>query len=108
MVTQQNKVPGRDCGAQRHAGLSKHVWARKPSVPAALGLVRVVLCMALWVVLHQGAAAERPLTAEDEGKVKARLLLVLALETEWPPAAFASDSAPLVVGILGKGPVADA
>ncbi|MGD1092918.1 MAG: YfiR family protein [Bryobacteraceae bacterium] len=56
--------------------------------------------IALGVLLSTGACAQ----VADEYRVKATFLFNLAKFVEWPPQAFKSPSAPIVIGVLGKHP----
>lgn len=46
-------------------------------------------------------------TEVEEPAIKAAGLFKIISFVEWPPEAFASPTAPLVVGVLGSGPIAD-
>jgi len=44
----------------------------------------------------------------SENQVKAAYLFNFAKFVEWPPSAFSSAAAPLVIGVIGKGPFSEA
>lgn len=80
----------------------------RPSLHPRLArlLTAVCLCMV-------GLAARPILRAADarqaslESEVKAAALYNIIQFSGWPTSAFADDGAPLVVAVLGRGPVAD-
>jgi len=65
--------------------------------------LRVLLFLAAGVATAASALAQREAT---ESGVKAAFLYKFANYIEWPPNAFASPSAPLVIGVLGAEDVA--
>jgi hypothetical protein len=68
-------------------------WARAVQVAAA-----VLTCTT--------APASVPAGGSREHQIKAAALHNLITFTDWPASAFADAGSPLVVGVLGKGPVA--
>jgi YfiR/HmsC-like len=67
-------------------------------VPYGLGLAALLLLVAATRVL---ASVDGPV---DEYQVKAAFLLNFARFVDWPPAAFDSASAPIIIGIVGDDP----
>jgi len=65
-----------------------------------------ILCLSLVGLLAVGGgrAQESPPT---EYQLKAAFLLNFAKFVEWPPAAFAGATSPMVLGILGENPFGD-
>lgn len=59
----------------------------------------IMLGLALLAAARPARAAATP-----ENQVKAVFLFNFAQFVEWPPMAFASDAAPLVIGVLGDNP----
>lgn len=52
-------------------------------------------------------SATPPSATSREMEVKAAALYNIIVFTEWPTTAFADANAPLVVGVLGRGPITD-
>ena len=50
-------------------------------------------------------AVTAPSTTAQESRVKAAYLVKFTQYTTWPATAFASDNAPLIIGIVGSGPL---
>ena len=69
---------------------------------------RAIRLVAL-VLTFSAAAAGRPApsSAPTELAVRAAFLLNFAAFVEWPPEAFASDTAPIVIGTYGAEPFGD-
>ena len=65
--------------------------------------LRVLLCFAAGVAAAASAFAQREAT---EAGVKAAFLYKFANYIEWPANAFASPSAPLVIGVMGSEEIA--
>jgi len=74
--------------------------------PPAVHLLRWAFCLA-WMVLglctDWGAENSVPL----EYKVKAAFLYNFTRFVEWPPARFAANDGPLIIGICGRNPFGD-
>jgi hypothetical protein len=66
------------------------------------------VCTALlgvgWFSILQAASA--PTATPGENQIKATALYNVIAFTEWPAKSFASDETPLVIGVLGEGPIA--
>jgi hypothetical protein len=72
---------------------------------------RIMLYIALLLGCHalQGAPPSRAeLSQLSENQVKAAYLFNFAKFVEWPASAFPSAAAPLVIGVIGKGPASEA
>lgn len=71
--------------------------------PFGLRLVNAVLTLAMLAAPSARLRAQ-PAVSLTPNQHKALYLYNFAKYTEWPKAAFASDDAPFVLGILGKNP----
>ena len=60
----------------------------------------VLLCFIVMASCHCARAA-------TEAQVKAAFIYNFARFVEWPPQSFASDDAPLTIGVMGGSPIAD-
>lgn len=68
-------------------------------------LTRLALaCLALFMLASAACPTNANSSASREYEVKAAFLYNFAKFTTWPPDAFATADAPLVVGVLGKDP----
>ncbi len=67
-------------------------------------IATVLACSGSGPQIH---AADAPRAPSREHELKAAALYNIILFTDWPAAAFASPKAPLIIGVLGRGPVAD-
>jgi hypothetical protein len=67
-------------------------------------IIRRRCAIALGILFSTGALAQ----IADEYRVKAAFLFNFAKFVEWPPQAFKSSSAPVVIGVLGKNPFGSA
>ena len=63
------------------------------------------LLASLLAVLPGSAPAGQATPTEDE--VKAAYVFNFARFIEWPPAKFAGNTSPLIIGLIGNGPVGD-
>lgn len=70
------------------------------------GLPWLVASLALAWFAAQLRAATPPVPVDRGNEVKAAALYNIIAFTEWPANAFAYPEAPLVIGVLGQGPVA--
>ena len=67
---------------------------------------RPILCLGLiWLLALGGGRAQE--SAPTEYQLKAAFLLNFAKFVEWPPAAFAEATSPIVLGVLGNNPFGD-
>lgn len=66
-------------------------------------IAMLVAALFLWPV----SAGRSQSAAPSEQEVKAAMLLNFARYTDWPSAAFASPTAPLVIGVTGRDPFGD-
>lgn len=73
------------------------------SAPASLLACRPSRWAACLLVALTGAA-ETPAASTSDADVKAVLLFNFTQFVDWPPAAFATVDAPLVIGVLGRDP----
>lgn len=71
---------------------------------AVNGILRLVpgVVLAAALCLRAASASDLP-----ESVIKAAGLFKVVSFVEWPPESFATPHAPLVVGVLGDGPIAD-
>jgi preprotein translocase subunit Sec61beta len=69
---------------------------------AAHGLWRPAVALLLSVAVSTGLAAQTPASADYQ--TKAAFLFNFTQFVEWPAAAFRSEQAPLVIGVLGEDP----
>ncbi len=58
-----------------------------------------------WLLMASGGSAQD--SQPSEYQLKAAFLFNFAKFVEWPPAAFAEPTAPLIIGILGENPFGD-
>lgn len=72
--------------------LRRHLWRFSPCI----GL--------LFLLAGLNQASGAALEVSKEAKLEAVLLFNLARFVDWPPEAFATTNAPLVIGILGRDP----
>ncbi len=64
--------------------------------------------LAAWFALSgRGPAVAAPATPVNEYELKAAAIYNIILFTEWPASAFDAPNAPLVIAVIGRGPVAD-
>jgi hypothetical protein len=68
------------------------------------GRALAVLLIAGWVLAGPGQATAAPMQASLEYSVKANYLVRFAAFVEWPPRAFASPQAPVVICVAGRDP----
>lgn len=59
-------------------------------------------CLLAWWAL--GPVAKAPAAALSEYQIKAVFLYNFAQFVDWPPRAFSSEQAPVVIGVLGEDP----
>ena len=83
---------------------------RDPKCPLAHSLtLAATLLLGVALAGHAAASAATPpapsITRENE--IKAAALYNIIVFTDWPPTAFADAKSPLVIGVLGRGPIAD-
>jgi hypothetical protein len=64
-----------------------------------------MVCLSLALLLPVGGIAQEPQPSESQ--LKAAFLFNFAKFVEWPPAAFAEATSPMVIGILGENPFGD-
>lgn len=62
----------------------------------------LIACLSLALLLPASAGAQE--SQPSEYQIKAAFLFNFAKFVEWPPASFADENAPLVIGILGDNP----
>jgi hypothetical protein len=74
----------------------------KPAAYARFRRTRIVLLLALLQTC--GAVSLIAQSAGREYRIKAVFLFNFAQFAHWPPAAFADDQSPLVIGVLGADP----
>ena len=70
-------------------------------------LTYLVLALA-FVALGNAPASRAEVAQLSENQVKAAYLFNFAKFVEWPASAFSGPAAPLVIGIIGKGPYSEA
>lgn len=76
--------------------------ARRRSSP----LRSLVVALALVIPGHGAAEAARPAGIPEQDLKAAAIYNIIGF-VEWPTQAFPAEDSPLVIGILGRGPVAD-
>ena len=76
-------------------------------IPDASGVMAIVaVALALGVPIAVNAAPPSPAVRVTEPEIKGAAFLNIIAFTHWPADSFATSDAPLVIGILGQGPVA--
>jgi hypothetical protein len=74
---------------------------------APISRVAWLRCLLTSAWVATAALGAQPSESPGEYEVKAAALYNIVAFTEWPAVAFASPSAPLIIGLFGDGPVAD-
>jgi hypothetical protein len=72
-----------------------------------MSFIKNIIRQSLLIVLllcNTVLPAKAPIPVPAEYEVKAAFLFNFTQFVEWPPASFASDQAPLMIGILGENP----
>ncbi|HKX27064.1 MAG TPA: YfiR family protein [Blastocatellia bacterium] len=85
---------------------SEKVWSRtgRPGRVGAGGAIRSIFWMMICCCAVQSAVFQGRDQAFREYDVKAVFLYNFTQFVGWPPTAFADDSAPIVIGVLGADP----
>ena len=86
---------------KREASLARTI---QPFMP--LRATRMLCLSLVWLLAVSSGRAQE--SAPTEYQLKAAFLLNFAKFVEWPPAAFAQPTSPIVLGILGENPFGDA
>ncbi len=91
----------------RQARMPDPRWRAHPSRPGRFATnILILWCGALFCLAAiRGAGAEAP--ALSETQVKALFLFNFTKYVEWPESAFASPTAPLIIGLLGDTELAE-
>jgi hypothetical protein len=87
------------CGPARAGGVVPATGRRKRTV-------LLLICAALLLVTGADGASAPTEQQAREYQIKAAALYNIVTFVDWPDTAFPSADAPLVIGVLGEGPVA--